>query len=453
MNYLAYEVNFDGLVGITHCFGGLAPGNLASTEHKGQISNPKQAALQGLDKMRFISSLGVKQAVLPPHERPHLPSIRALGFNGQTIRGIFERVKSETPWLFPEVSSSASMWAANSATVSPSIDSIDSHVHFTPANLATYFHRSIEAETTSRLLKAIFQNPVLFEHHAPLLPGDTFLDEGAANHTRFCKNYHDPGVQLFVYGQRKFLTEGFLPSPQKFPARQTYEASNAIARLHQLYPGHTVFALQNPEAIDAGVFHNDVISVGNQNVFLVHEKAFFLQSEVIRELREKVAKICDTELIVIQITEDQLSLKEAVASYLFNSQIITLPDGTMSLIAPQQCQKNEKTSKFLRELTLDNDNPISTVHFVDLSESMQNGGGPACLRLRVVLNENEMKETNQGIFLTDHLYQRLRAYIEKYYPTRLTLDSLTDSALYELNCKALIELTDILNLGKVYSFQ
>jgi succinylarginine dihydrolase len=449
---ISQEINFDGLVGMTHCYGGLALGNIAAMEHAGRPSNPQQAALQGLSKMKFLSSLGILQAVLPPQERPHIPTLKKLGFSG-SVGAILEKAAAEAPWLIPHVSASASMWTANSATVCPSIDSSDGHVHFTPANLASNLHRSIEAETTSRILKAIFPNPVFFTHHSPLPSGGIFLDEGAANHTRFCKAFHGVGLQLFVFGQVMQPTEFAQPKPVRFPARQTREASEACARLHQLYPSHAVFAHQHPDAIDAGVFHNDVISVGHQNVFLVHEKAFWEQDQVIEELKNKAAEVCDTELIFIEVKEKQISLQDAVDSYFFNSQIVSLPSGGMGLIAPSICQRFDNITRFLKEVTENPDNPIGSVHYVDLSQSMDNGGGPACLRLRVVLNEEELSEVNPAVFLTDRLYERLVEHVHRFYPAHLTLDDLADPELYERNCVALNNLTGILNLGRIYSFQ
>ncbi len=77
-----HEVQFDGLVGPTHNYGGLSPGNVASQIHGGQVSNPRAAARQGLDKMRFVRDLGVKQALLPPQDRPSIATLRTLGFVG-----------------------------------------------------------------------------------------------------------------------------------------------------------------------------------------------------------------------------------------------------------------------------------------------------------------------------------------------------------------------------------
>ena len=382
-----------------------------------------------------------------------MPTLRNIGFNG-TIDAISDAVNKDEPWIWPEITSSAAMWTANAATICPSVDSSDGHVHFTPANLATYLHRTIEAETTSRVLKAIFPNPVFFSHHPPLVSGGIFEDEGAANQIRFSKTYQGPGIQLFVFGKEGHPEDPlFSFRPKQYPARQTVEASRAIARLHHLYPGHTVFAQQHPDTIDAGVFHNDLISTGNLNCVLIHEKAFLDQSQIMEELQRKVIDVCDTELAVIEVKENQVSLEQAVKSYLFNSQIVSLPDGSMSLIAPTICQHFESVMRFFKELLDRQDNPISTIHYVDLTQSMANGGGPACLRLRVILNDTELNEMNRSVLFTDRLYERLVEYVNRYYPTQLSLEDLGRPSLYQQNCEALRALTQILNIGNIYSFQ
>ena len=55
----AREVNFDGLVGLTHHYAGLSFGNEASTKHRFQISNPQLAAKQGLLKMKALADAGL----------------------------------------------------------------------------------------------------------------------------------------------------------------------------------------------------------------------------------------------------------------------------------------------------------------------------------------------------------------------------------------------------------
>ena len=449
MSKVGFEVNFDGIVGLTHHFGGLSYGNVASMDNRLQASNPKAAALQGLRKMKFLMDLGIKQAVLPPQERPHLPTLRLLGFSGSDQEIVNKAFKS-APEIFLACCSASAMWTANAATISPSADSEDRKLHITPANLTNKFHRSIEHPTTAVILKAIFRDSNHFVHHPVLPVGDYFADEGAANHTRFCDSPASSGVQLFVYGRQAF---GNVTAPGIYPARQTFEASEAIARRHLVSLERVIFAQQNPKAIDAGVFHNDVISVGHENVFLYHSAAFVDTDHVISEIRKKFAQHCTKALILIPVNEKKISLKEAVSSYLFNSQIVTLANGSMTLIAPSECQEFDCVKEFLQEVTEDSNNPISSVHYFNLKESMCNGGGPACLRLRVALTKEEFAATNQSVFLNDGLYEALTSWVERYYRDRLLPQDLVDPYFITTGQQALDELSRLLNLGSVYSFQ
>ena len=428
-------MNFDGLVGPTHNYAGLSYGNIASTKHKATISHPREAALQGLAKMKFLASLGLKQGVLPPHERPHIPTLRRLGFTGTDVQ-VLEQAHRENPALLAACSSSSSMWAANAATVSPSADTADHRVHLTPANLISQFHRSIEPPTTARILQAIFADDSGFAHHPPLPAALHFSDEGAANHMRVCNAYDEPGVEIFIYGRRAF--DPTAHAPTKFPARHTLEASAAIARNHLLDPARVLFVQQNPLAIDAGAFHNDVVSVANQNVLLHHALAFAAPIE----LPQGVASL----------PAMNLSFEETVASYVFNSQLVTLPDGSMSLIAPAECLAFPAVQGYVNSIAT-NDGPIRSVHYVDVRQSMQNGGGPACLRLRVVLTDNELKRAHQGVLFTDALHARLQRWIEKHYRETIEPRDLVDSKLLDESRAALDELTHILALPPIYEFQ
>src|SRR5271165_378433 len=149
------EFQFDGLVGPTHNYGGLSPGNVASMSHGGQSSNPRAAALEGLTKMRFVRDLGVSQAVLPPHDRPSLASLRRLGFHGSDEE-VIAAAAGDDGFYLRICSSASAMWAANAATVVPSSDTADGRVHIVVANLQHMFHRSIEPPCTLRALRAIF---------------------------------------------------------------------------------------------------------------------------------------------------------------------------------------------------------------------------------------------------------------------------------------------------------
>lgn len=442
------EANFDGLVGPTHHYAGLSHGNLASTQHRGVVSNPRLAARQGLQKMKALADMGYAQGVLPPQERPHLPALRQLGFAG-TDAQVLAQAAQQTPRLLSACSAASAMWAANAATVTPSADSGDGRVHFTPANLVSTYHRSLEAPATARILQAVFADPQHFAHHPPLPAQRWFADEGAANHTRLCAGHGLPGVGLFVYGAA--LLEAGHPHPAHYPARQTLEASQAIARQHGLAPERVVFAQQNPDAIDAGVFHNDVIAVGHGPLLLVHQRAYARQDEVLRQIDTGLAHV-GGRLQMIEVPEAAVPLADAVASYLFNSQLLTRPDGRLRLVAPEECHRVPSVAAWLQQLLAAN-GPIAELHCFDLRQSMHNGGGPACLRLRVELSPAERAATRPGVWLDDALFATLNAWVDQHYRDRLSADDLADPALLQETRTALDTLTGLLKIGSVYAFQ
>ena len=433
------EANFDGLVGPTHNYAGLAHGNLASKKNADKPSNPRAAALQGLAKMQALSQLGLAQGVLPPQERPHIPTLKALGFNGSDVQ-ILMKVRKQAPHLLAAASSASSMWVANAATVSPSADTADGKLHFTPANLGSQLHRSIEPATTARILRATFADDRHFAHHEPLPATPAFGDEGAANHTRICARHGKTGFELFVHGDGA-------NGPQRYPARQARAASEAVARLHGLNEKRTVFVQQNPAVIDQGVFHNDVIAVGNENVLLYHRQAFVGTNA----LRKRIA--AQLNAVFIEISDKDVTIAEAVRSYLFNSQLVTMPDGGMSLIVSKECEETPRVWKCIQRLIADTRNPITGVHVFDLRQSMNNGGGPACLRLRVVLNPAERAAVNAQSWITPLRARELQRWIERNYRNRLKPADLADPKLLDESRTALDELTRLLGLGALYDFQ
>ena len=439
---LATEANFDGLVGPTHNYAGLAVGNLASQSHQAQASNPREAALQGLAKMKALHDLGLVQGVLAPLARPDLKTLRRLGFIGNDAEVLAVAAKA-SPRLLAACCSASSMWVANAATVTPSADAADRRIHFTPANLASQLHRSLETEHTARILQATFNDSRHFVHH-PALPTVAALgDEGAANHTRLGQSYGEPGVALFAYG-----SGGPGSEPRRYPGRQTLEASRAVARQHRLDPGRVVFAQQHPDAIDQGVFHNDVIAVGNLDTLFCHERAFLDQPRVLAELNARL----DGGLQLIQVAEDEVALTDAVRSYLFNSQLLRLPDGRTLLVVPGECEQVVSVWQYLQSLVATSP-VIDALQVFDLRQSMHNGGGPACLRLRVVMNEAEQGAFNQATRMSDALYPRLVDWVERHYRDRLLPADLADPQLMDESFTALDELSRILQLGSVYPFQ
>jgi succinylarginine dihydrolase len=443
----AFEMNLDGLVGPTHNYAGLSYGNIASLSNESEASNPKEAAKQGLRKMKALSDLGLRQGILLPHERPAIWALRELGFSG-TDAQVLEKVAKQNPAILGAVSSASCMWTANAGTVSPSADTSDGRVHFTAANLNAKFHRSIEHPTTTRMLQSIFRDDRHFAHHNALPAVSFFGDEGAANHTRFCGQYDSRGVELFVYGQEAFNQT--TARPRRFPARQTLEASQAIARLHGLGDEQAVFALQKPETIDAGVFHNDVIAVGNRNVLFYHEAAFADTDAVLDELQRKLG---DVKLIAVKVPTTDVSIRDAVRSYLFNSQLLSLSDDSMMLVVPGECRETGPVAGYLDRLMADPANPINRVEVFDLKQSMQNGGGPACLRLRVALTQTEYEAMHQGVILTDDLFNSLNDWVDAHYRDRMSQTDLADPRLLIESRTALDELTRLTGVGSIYPFQ
>lgn len=441
------EANFDGLVGPTHNYAGLAQGNVASAKNAEQPSDPRGAVLQGLAKMKALAELGMAQGVLPPQERPHIPSLKRLGFSGSDAE-VLRKAHRDAPGLLAAMASASSMWTANAATVSPGADCADGRVHFTPANLATHLHRAIEPETTARALRAIFADARHFMHHEALPATPQMGDEGAANHTRLCGSYGAPGLELFVYG----AAGEDRPRPQKYPARQTLAASEAVARLHQLDPARCHFAQQKPEVIDQGVFHNDVIAVGNREVLLYHEQAF-TDTAALRDWVQRGLRGSGRDAVLLEIPDGEVPVQDAVHSYLFNSQLICPPDGSMWIVAAHECEEHPRVWAAIQRLVADPANPIAGVKVFDLRQSMRNGGGPACLRLRVVLDQAQRDAVNPSNWMNQGLYQRLVAWARKHYRDRLVLADLADPALLDESRSALDELTQILDLGSLYDFQ
>lgn len=439
----ATEANFDGLVGPTHNYAGLSYGNVASTANLGASSSPRAAVLQGLAKMKALADLGLVQGVLPPHERPDVRALRALGFSGATEPAVIERAAREDPTLLALCCSASATWTANAATVAASADTPDRRVHLTAANLLDRPHRALEGPQTARALRAIFRDTDRFVVHDPLAMGQAFSDEGAANHTRL-GDLDQPGLHVFVYGRRGL--GGDPSAPTKFPARQTLEASQAIARLHGLGADRAIFVQQDPDVIDQGVFHNDVIAVGHERLLLFHERAFRDREGTLAEMRRRVEA-----LEPVEVTEREVSVADAVRSYLFNSQIVTPPGKGRILVAPEECREVESVSRLLDRLL--ERGVFTDVKVFDLRQSMRNGGGPACLRLRVVLTEEERRAIPPSCLMNDALHERLVAWATEHYRETLSTKELADPSLLEESRAALDALTQILGIGSIYPFQ
>ncbi len=433
------ELNFDGLVGPTHNYAGLAHGNLAAQRHAGTVGNPRSAALEGLGKMRALLQLGVGQAVLPPQPRPALRELRQLGFSGSDADVL---AAADHAGLLAVYSSASSMWVANAATVVPSCDARDKRLHLHVANLATQTHRAIEAKTTARVLRGIFSDATRFVVHDALPCVPHFTDEGAANHTRLATG--KAACHLFGWG-RSEVTE--VEGPKVHRARQSLEASAAVARRAGIET-KVLFWQQHPTGIDAGSFHSDVLCVGHRHVLLLHELAFVDRARLEQELRS----VLGPDLEIYVATEAELPVSDAVLSYPFNSQLVTIEDGSMAIIAPTEA-RDQPTARAYLDRVVSQSPSVSGVHWVGVNGSMKNGGGPACLRLRIFLTDDEIEALPAGVVMSEARLVRLEAWVNKHYRDSLALDDLRDPLLHQESCHALDELTSILGLGSIYEFQ
>ena len=411
------EINFDGIIGPSHNYAGLSLGNLASASHAGDLAYPRAAALQGLAKMRHNMALGLVQGFLLPLPRPNTAFLAAIGADGTEDRRL-----NAAAW------SASSMWTANAATVSPAADTADGRCHLTAANLVTMPHRSQEWPDTVRQLRLAFAESAHFAVHDAVPP--CFGDEGAANHMRMAASHDAPGLEIFVYGT----------SGGAFPARQHQEASRAVARLHRLDPARTLFVEQNPEAIAAGAFHNDVVAVANERVLFTHEQAFADPAGTYAAIR---ARLPEAEFVVVPAAE--VSLADAIQSYLFNAQLLTLPSGEMALVVPSEAIEHPRVRPYLDRMLAGN-GPIRTVLPVDVRQSMANGGGPACLRLRVVADP----ATVDPRFLLDEAKaSRIEEIIQREWPESIAPDQVGSALLAERVIAARLLLLDALDLSEL----
>jgi succinylarginine dihydrolase len=434
------EVIFVGLPGPYHNYGGLSQDNVASTLNRGSDSNPKEAALQALELVSILKNLGITVGILPPLLRPHIPSLKEI--SGNTPEEKIAEAARRHPELLESLYSSSAMWTANAATVAPSPDTSDGTLHLTTANLHARMHRRIEAEDTHRILSAIFADISHFVVHSPLDVAQNMRDEGAANHTRLAPTHDSKGLHLFVYG-----AEGKTDDPPW--ARQTLAASKQVAVQHRIPSEQLLFVKQNPDVIAQGVFHNDVIAVGHLNCLLFHEQAYADGDRDIARIASVYNAINPKQpLCFVKVTSDALPVADAIKTYLFNSQLVSVADGTIHMIAPKEAEDNSAARSAIDRIVRDADNPIASVTYVNLRQSMRNGGGPACLRLRAVMSDVQVDRVKRSVrtLADDSLLQDIKEWIHRHYPDRFTSDDMRDPSRYQHTLHALHQLGDIMKL-------
>ncbi len=406
------ELQIDRLVGPTHHFGGLGVGNIASQRSAGHLSNPAAAAIQGLDKMRLVAGFGAPQMILAPQPRPNFGFLRSLGFAGTDL-DLLKQSYDQAPELLSAAASCSAIWTANAATVTPGVDSDQPSTHVTIANLCASIHRAIEPAQTESELRCLLASHCSI--HSPLPGGTAMRDEGAANHMRLGTENNEPGINLFVYGDRE-------PSPRIHYPRQTRAACEAVARLHRLAPQDTFFLKQHPDAIDAGAFHNDVVAISHHNLLIYHQRAFQEDAERLEQIESRFQRLTKSPLIRVEIPDAKLSLDDAVATYLFNSQVVSSPTADRPvLICTTQVKNNPTTHGIVSDWC--REGIFADAKFVDLRQSMSGGGGPACLRLRVPLPATAVSTAGNPRW-SEAIDDRLRQLILSEYPKSLSLAEL-----------------------------
>ena len=393
------EINFDGIVGPSHNYAGLSLGNLASTRNAGQVSQPRAAALQGIAKMRANLALGLDQGLFVPQPRPARGWLAELGTT----------IDEADPILAANALSASAMWAANAATVSPAPDTGDGRCHLTVANLRTMPHRSHEWPATLAQLRLAFADGAHFAVHAPIPPA--FGDEGAANHMRLASAHDVPGWRSSSTGSAAG------------PSRRV-SISKPRARLRGStgsIPSAPCSSQQSDEAIAAGAFHNDVVAVANGPVLFAHELAFANRDQLIDQCAGKLPGF-----EFVEVADAEVPLADAIKSYLFNAQLVTPPDGAMTLVVPSEAQETPSVWAWLQRHLASN-GAIRRVEVVDVRQSMANGGGPACLRLRVVADPAAVDPR----FLVDEAkLDRIASVIERTWPAEIDAREIGEPKLW-----------------------
>ena len=143
-------------------------------------------------------------------------------------------------------------------------------------------------------------------------------------------------MDLFVWGREAWETW-----TGAYPARQTLEASQAIARRHGAH--RPVFARQAKAAIAGGVFHNDVVCVGAKTCLLFHERAFEDKAAMMDGVRRAAEGLFEPEFIEVSAADLPLP-KTRVKSYLFNSPTpgAAQLEARLTLLSPTETRNNPR---------------------------------------------------------------------------------------------------------------
>jgi succinylarginine dihydrolase len=131
------------------------------------------------------------------------------------------------------------------------------------------------------------------------------------------------------------------------------------------------------------------------------------------------------ELQLVEVPAAEVPLADAVSSYLFNAQLVSPPDGETTLIVPSEARETASVWAWLQRHVAGN-GPIRKVEVVDVRQSMANGGGPACLRLRVV---GDAETVEPRLMVDESKQDRIAEVIERGWPEEIHANDLQDPKL------------------------
>jgi succinylarginine dihydrolase len=175
-------------------------------------------------------------------------------------------------------------------------------------------------------------------------------------------------------------------------------------------------------------------------VLFAHEKAF--------ADRDRVASECERlfpDVQLVEVPASEVPVADAVSSYLFNAQLVSPPDGETTLIVPSEARETASVWSWLQRHVAGN-GPIRNLVVVDVRQSLANGGGPACLRLRVAADP----ATVDPRFLVDEAkLDRIAAVIEQSWPAEIHSSELQDPKVVAAIESARASLYDSLDLAEL----
>jgi len=117
----------------------------------------------------------------------------------------------------------------------------------------------------------------------------------------------------------------------------------------------------------------------------------------------------------------------------------------MTLVVPSECQDNQPVWNWLQQMLAGN-GPIRHVKVVDVRQSMANGGGPACLRLRVVADPATV---DPRFMLDDAKAEAMEKVVAEFWPEQINPADIGSESLAATIRTARAQMLDLLGLTEL----